>query len=111
METRKTFLVKGKVQGIMFRQTVIRGAEKRALKAGATNDPGDRSIVRFTLEGEEKMIQEIVDFMTAGNKLNSWGAQVDSLEELTPSYDIHVHEVTTENVDGFNWSKGVEFYL
>ena len=52
METRKTFLVKGNVQGIMFRQTVIRGAKKRALKAGATNDPDDRNIVRFTLEGD-----------------------------------------------------------
>lgn len=111
METRKTFLVKGKVQGIMFRQTVIRGAKKRALKAGATNDPDDRNIVRFTLEGDKAMIQEMVDFMTAGNKLNSWGAQVESLEELMPSYNIHVHEVTTENVDGFNWLKEVEFYL
>jgi len=95
----------------MFRQTVIRAAEKRGLKAGATNDPSDRSIVRFTLEGNESLISEIIDFMTAGKKLNSWGAQVESLEELTPSYDVNVHEVTTNNVNDFNWSGGVDFYL
>ncbi|TNF01162.1 MAG: hypothetical protein EP326_05050 [Deltaproteobacteria bacterium] len=111
MECRKTFLVKGKVQGIMFRQTVIRGAEKRGLCAGATNDPTDRSIVRFTLQGDESLIQEIVDFMTAGKKLNSWGACVESLEELSPSIDINAHEVTTLNVDGFKWTSGVEFFL
>ncbi len=111
MESRKTFLVKGKVQGIMFRQTVIRGAEKRGLKAGATNDPTDRKVVRITLQGDESQIQEMVNFMTAGNKLNSWGACVESLEELVPAIDLNAHEVNSNNVDGFNWTKGVEFYL
>ena len=35
----KSFEVHGKVQNVMFRQTFIRGAMKRHLSGGATNDP------------------------------------------------------------------------
>jgi hypothetical protein len=33
------FIAIGKVQGVMFRQTIMRGAMKRGIKAGATNLP------------------------------------------------------------------------
>ena len=38
----KSFEVFGKVQGIMFRQTFIRGLEKRKISGGATNDPQNK---------------------------------------------------------------------
>ncbi len=103
--------VTGKVQGVMFRQTFIRGALKRSLKAGATNLP-DGS-VSFVLLGDEEAVQEILDFIKQGKVLNSWNALADNFEELNQSEGIpfEKHQVTTENVDTFNWSKGVEMYL
>ncbi|MCO4794593.1 MAG: acylphosphatase [Bacteriovoracaceae bacterium] len=111
MEFIKSYIVKGKVQGVMFRQTLIRAALNRALEGGATNDPINKNLVRFTLRGDESAILEIITKLTSGDNLNSWGAKVDTLEELGEVLDINVHQVTTHNVDSFNWSGGVEFYL
>lgn len=111
MESTKSYKAKGKVQGIMFRQTVIRGAQKRSLQAGATNDPEDENIVRFTLSGDEGKIKEMINKLTAGVEINSWGAKVESLEELSETIPVNDHAVTTSNVDDFKWSPGVEFYL
>ncbi len=105
------FKVVGNVQGVMFRQTLIRGAYKRGLKAGATNLV-DGS-VSFTLIGDIQMIDEIISFFKSRKPINSWKAKVDELFELSEQDGIvfEKHEVTTENVDTFNWSEGVEMYL
>jgi len=104
----RTFLVKGKVQGVMFRQTLIRAALKRNLKAGASNLPIGNE-VRFTLEGDNNLIQEIVDFIKSGRPINNWNAKIDEIiEEKKPD---STYQVTTENVDTMNWSPNVEMYL
>eukprot|EP01120_Amphizonella_sp_Union-15-10_P014287 TRINITY_DN6873_c0_g1_i2.p1 TRINITY_DN6873_c0_g1~~TRINITY_DN6873_c0_g1_i2.p1 ORF type:complete len:123 (-),score=29.58 TRINITY_DN6873_c0_g1_i2:48-416(-) len=105
MSTRY-FFAYGKVQ-----QTLIRAAQKRKLKAGASNSKQDRTEVSFTLSGENSKIQEIVDFMKSGRELNSWGAKVTNLKEVEKGKSIEEHRVTTENVDEFNWKEGVEMYL
>jgi acylphosphatase len=104
----RTFLAKGKVQGVMFRQTLIRGAQKRKLKCGASNLP-DGNIVKFTLEGDNNLIQEIIDFMKSGKPINNWDAKIDEIiEEGNPDSK---YQVTTENVDTMNWNPNVEMYL
>jgi acylphosphatase len=104
----RTFLVKGKVQGVMFRQTLIRGAQKRKLKAGASNLVSGNQ-VRFTLEGDNNLIQEMVDFLKSGRPINNWNAKIDEvIEENTPETS---YQVTTENVDTMNWNPNVEMYL
>ncbi len=104
----RTFLAKGKVQGVMFRQTIIRGAQKRNLKAGASNLASGNE-VKFTLEGDNNLIQEMVDFIRSGKPINNWNAKIDELkEEGSPD---KTYQVTTENVDSINWNPNVEMYL
>jgi len=104
----RTFLVKGKVQGVMFRQTLIRGAQKRKLKAGASNLASGNE-VRFTLEGDNNMIQEMVDFLKSGRPINNWNARIEEIiEEQHPEA---VYQVTTENVNTMSWNPNVEMYL
>merc|ERR1712137_950014 len=77
------FKVWGQVQGVMFRQTVMRAAMKRNLRAAASNlKVPQKDQVEFLLEGDESKMEEILSAMREGKKLNSWGAQVDRLEEL-----------------------------
>ena len=104
----RTFLVKGKVQGVMFRQTLIRGAKKRNLKAGASN-LSNRNEARFTLEGDDKLIQEMIDYLKSGRPINNWNARIDEvIEEQVPEAS---YQVTTENVDTMSWNPNVEMYL
>lgn len=49
--------------------------------------------------------------MKSGKDLNSWGAHVDKLEELSSGIAFEDHQVNTDNVDNFNWSPNVTFYL
>jgi acylphosphatase len=105
------FRVEGKVQGVMFRQTFIRAAQKRNLKGAATNMP-DGS-VHCILSGPEDKINEIVEGLQSGKAINSWDASVDVLALLSADQSLafEQHQVTTENVDSFSWSPNVEMYL
>mmetsp|Transcript_19518 Transcript_19518/g.74898 ORF Transcript_19518/g.74898 Transcript_19518/m.74898 type:complete len:112 (+) Transcript_19518:249-584(+) len=106
------FKAYGRVQRVMFRQTVMRAAIKRGLTAAAENlKVPDRDQVLFLLEGDNSKINEIVDFMRSGEELNSWHARVDRLEELDSGPPMSEFKVTTANVDNFNWSPNVEFYI
>ncbi|MGB0454302.1 MAG: acylphosphatase [Bacteriovoracaceae bacterium] len=107
----QSFEVRGKVQGVMFRKTLIQAALKRGLEAGATNDKDVPSRVEFTLAGDEGKILELITQLIKGSDLNSWGAKVSELNELESLIDLSNHEVTTENVDEQNFSTGVEFFI
>jgi acylphosphatase len=108
----KSFQVTGRVQGVMFRQTFIRACVKRKIHAGATNHPDNRNLVTCTIESDDsKTIDKLVIDLEELNQLNSWGAHVDSLKILEKSLTVKDHEVTTDNVDNFNWSSGVTFFL
>ncbi len=119
MTSTKYFQAFGKVQKVMFRQTIIRGAMKRNLRAGATNVEHDKTQVLLTLEGDEQKIQEIVSFLQSGKDINSSKAKVSRIVELHPNKPEHTplcfpiakHQVTTDNVDDFNWRTGVQFFL
>ena len=105
------FRVEGQVQGVMFRQTFIRAAQKRNLKGAATNMP-DGSVCCY-LSGPEVKINEIVEGLKSGQAINSWDAAVDRLTLLAEDQAMAFerHQVTTENVDSFSWSPNVEMYL
>eukprot|EP01147_Barroeca_monosierra_P008337 gene8337-877_t len=104
-------VVRGTVQKVMFRQTVVRAAQRIGLKAGASNMRYDRSLVKLTLIGDEDKVHELVTALSSGKKLNSWGAVVKSLEEDSDPIPYDQHQVTTENVDQRNWNPNVEMYL
>jgi hypothetical protein len=75
-----------------------------------------RDKVVFTLRGDSSKVQEIVEFLQAGKQLNSWGAQCSRLDEVSASEaasdpERNHYQVNTDNVDEFNWSSNVEFYL
>jgi acylphosphatase len=109
--TTRHFQAKGKVQNVMFRQTLMRAAQRRGLEAGATNHTHERNQVLFSLRGADDKINEIIDFMRSGKPLNSWGARVDEVKEIQTNKRLEDHEVTTHNVDAFQWREGVEMYL
>jgi acylphosphatase len=107
---KRFFLAQGKVQGVMFRQTVIRGAHKRKLRAGATNLPGGTQVA-ITLDGDDGAIDDIVAAATKLQPLNSWGAAIETLTELESGRELEEHQVTTDNVDDFSWNPNVEMFL
>jgi acylphosphatase len=111
MNIQSYFRVEGRVQGVMFRQTFIRAAQKRGLTGAATNLP-DGSVSCF-LSGVEEKIEELLAGLQSGREINSWGAQVARLISLEPANGLAFdkHQVTTENVDSYNWSPDVEMYL
>ena len=101
----------GIVQNVMFRQTIIRAAQKLGLEAGATNNNSNKSSCNITLKGSENKINELISKIKDTKILNSWGAQVSSLQLLPKGIPIDKHSVTTANVDDFNWKSDVEFYI
>lgn len=107
----KYLYVKGKVQNVMFRQTVMRGAIARGVIAGATNDKSDKRRVDISLEGPADKVNDMIDVMKSGKKLNSWGATVEELHINEVGKQPREHEVNTDNVDDKKWKPGVEFYL
>ncbi|OFZ13020.1 MAG: hypothetical protein A2X86_09360 [Bdellovibrionales bacterium GWA2_49_15] len=107
----KSGIVKGKVQGVMFRQTFIRALLKRQLLGGVSNDPREHDRVSFTIQGDEQKISEVLERLISVVPLNSWGASVTHLELLGAAIPIEQHQVTTANVDNFRWTQSVEFYL
>ena len=105
------FTFHGRVQYAMFRQTIMRGALKRNLEAGATNCKDDKEKVIATFAGDRPKIDDLVSTLGSGKVLNSWKAQVTSYEENPSGLDIDDHEVTTKNVDDINWPGSVEIYI
>jgi acylphosphatase len=104
-------VVHGRVQNVMFRQTIMRAAIKRGLVAGATNVRSDRTRVDISLSGDPAKIQEIVDGLKSGKALNSWGAFCETVEVVQTGKEPLQHEVNTANVNNIKWKKGVKFYL
>ncbi len=111
MTSERHFRAEGRVQGVMFRQTLIRAAQKRDLRAAASNMP-DGSVA-FLLAGDPVKIEEITAGLTSDREINSWGARVTRLAPLPENERIPFerHQVTTENVDSFRWSTGIEMFL
>ena len=110
-EVTKYYGVRGKVQNVMFRQTFIRGAQKRGLKGGATNDTLFSDRVFFILQGTGSQIDEYINTMKEVKVLNSWGAEIKKIVLLPDGKDLNSFQVTTENVDQFSWNPDVEMYI
>ncbi|MCB1937188.1 MAG: acylphosphatase [Nitrosomonas sp.] len=106
-----SFYVIGNVQNVMFRQTFVRAAIKRKLKAGASNDEQDLQRVHCSLSGDATIIDEMLSKLLEGKPINSWNAYVDELHQYDYFIELSEHQVTTDNVGQFNWSPNVEFYL
>ena len=107
----KSYKVYGKVQGVMFRQTFIRGLLKRGLKGGATNMDDTIKSVNITIESPEGLvIDQVIKELVELKILNSWNASIENIENIQ-TIPIEEHEVTTSNVDDHKWSSGVDFYF
>jgi acylphosphatase len=105
------FYVSGKVQGVMFRQTFIRACQSRGLK-GAASNLSDGTVSCF-ISGDANMTDDIIANLLSGNAINSWGACVDEMIPISDAEGIpfEKHQVTTANVDNFNWSSDIDMYL
>lgn len=108
---QKSFKVYGQVQGVMFRQTFIRGLIKRGLQGGATNQKDNDKTVHITIEADsEELINKVIIDLIEIKIINSWKATIEKIDEIE-LIDFDMHEVTTGNVDEHKWSSGVEFYF
>ncbi|RLN95385.1 hypothetical protein BBJ28_00014044 [Nothophytophthora sp. Chile5] len=105
--------VRGKVQNVMFRQTLIRAMQRRGLEGGATNDRRDKQLVRVTLRGDSERIEELVAALRRGAPINDWGAKASSVEDVEPTRGLalEAHQVTTATVDNHRWNPNVTMFL
>lgn len=110
-ESSVFFWVKGKVQNVMFRQTIMRAAVARGVVAGATNNKSDRHRVDVSFLGPKDKIDEITSRLSSKMVLNSWGAKVEELHIVDEGIPPLNHEVNTDNFTSIKWKSGVEFYL
>ena len=128
--TTRYFKGHGQVQRVMFRQTIIRAAQRRGLVAGASNSKSDINEVTFTLSGDNGKIEEILQFFREKSiflfqhanpshlfilllleLINSWGARITSFTEEETGTNATEHQVNTSNVDTFRWREDVGMYL
>lgn len=101
----------GNVQDVMFRQTILRVAEKLGLTAGATNCYYDPDRVDISIQGNEDNINKFFEKIKPGNELNSWGAKVDKLEFLPEGREPLDHQINTNNFNQINWKNDIKFYV
>ena len=71
---RKRVVVHGQVQGVFFRDTARRGAQKRGVSGWVTNRPD--GAVEAVFEGERDAVERMVDFCREGPR----GARVERVE-------------------------------
>lgn len=95
----------------MFRQTFIRGLQKRGLEGGASNIPGSYDTALVGIKGTDSEIDRFLSELLEMPQLNSWGATVTSIEEISGPQTIEHYQVTTDNVDNFPWNPNIEMYL
>tara|TARA_B100000925_G_scaffold217149_1_gene166142 strand:+ start:2453 stop:2779 length:327 start_codon:yes stop_codon:yes gene_type:complete len=107
----KSFIVFGKVQNVMFRQTFIRGLQSRNLHGGATNNRDKEKTVSITIDASDEDIVKVTKKLLELGVINSWNASVEKIEDLSDAIPVLSHQVTTENVDEIKWCEGVDFYF
>lgn len=109
----RCFEARGRVQNVMFRQTLIRAMQKRALAGGASNDRRDKSLVRVTMRGPPASVEALVQILRSGRAINDWGAKVATLKEVGEDngWRMEQHQVTTDNVDARNWNPNVTMHI
>ncbi|CAI5710587.1 hypothetical protein KXD40_006221 [Peronospora effusa] len=105
--------VRGKVQNVMFRQTVIRAMQKRGLEGGATNDSQDKNLVRMTLRGDVEQMEDLVTALRQGKALNTWGARATSIKDVDAEHGLTLdaHQVTTTTVDTRRWNPNITMFI
>ena len=105
--------VRGKVQNVMFRQTVIRAMQKRGLEGGATNDSHDKNLVRMTLRGDLEQMEDLVAVLRQGKAINTWGARPTSIIDVDAEHGmaLDAHQVTTATVDTRRWNPNITMFI
>jgi acylphosphatase len=84
---RRRVVVHGHVQGVFFRDTTRREADRRGVAGWVSNRPD--GAVEAVFEGEASAVQAMVDFASSGPR----GADVA---------DVDVHEEEPEGLSGFD---------
>ena len=71
---RRRIVVRGRVQGVFFRESLRRLAQQRSVSGWTANRPD--GTVEAVLEGNEDDVERLVEFAHRGPR----GAQVDSVD-------------------------------
>ncbi|MFC2010472.1 acylphosphatase [Chloroflexota bacterium] len=74
--------VHGRVQGVFFRISTVRCAERLKLTGWVRNLPGGRA-VEVEAEGERNRLEKLVDYLKTGPP----GARVDRVETVWSEYN------------------------
>lgn len=81
MKKRAHVFVSGRVQGVFFRATTRKEAEKRGVKGWVKNLRDGR--VEAVFEGEEEKVEEMIDFCHRGSS----AAKVEDVETEWEEYN------------------------
>ena len=76
MSVRKRAIVRGRVQGVFFRDTTRRKAQSRGVAGWACNRSD--GAVEAVFEGEPEAVDSLLNFMREGPR----GAEVDDVEVI-----------------------------
>jgi hypothetical protein len=95
----------------MFRKTLIYGALKYVVSAGGTNSPTDSQRVDITIEGSQENVDAFIQALQPGRKLNSIGAEIESLERVPEGLPVTSHISHTGQGLSVSPPSGVEFYI
>lgn len=106
----------GVVQGVHFRQTIVRSCKLKNITAGVSNDKTNPNKVSCFFSGNKQAIDEFYKLIISTHPLNSRGADIEKTQNLNlpessnslflESFDIH-----TKNIDSYFWDSKVEIYI
>lgn len=85
MKVRAHILVKGRVQGVFFRDSTQREAQKRSIVGWIRNLPDE--CVEAVFEGEKEKVGEMIDFCRVGPPRAIVTSVDVTLEKVTGLYD------------------------
>lgn len=68
-------------------------------------------MVHCSLAGDASAVDELMNKLREGKPINSWNAQVEELHLHDYFIEFSDHQVNTDNVDDYDWSSDVAFYL
>ena len=106
------FQVEGKVQGVMFRYTVVSAASRFGLNVGATNDSSRFDRVLLTFESNNlNVVLSFLNHLKNTIPLNSLGAHVKSYCESEHLIKIEDHQYNSAKIKTIQLSKLPLFFV
>ena len=104
-------IVRGKVQEVLFRKTLVLAGHNHGVQVGGTNSKDDKNRVDVTVRGPADKIEELIHALGPNKKLNSVGAEIESIERVAEGIAVEDHITHTRQFETLRFPTGVEFFV